>query len=128
MVQDMMRGWGRRGSDGPDLASVVREIAARCRPYHLSTVVGDRYAAGWVRERFRAEGLRYQEAEIRVPDDPTATRYLEKSVAYLEVEPLFAQGRVALLDPPPGFTPVESNRKWSSAAFSANWLLIRTPP
>src|SRR5215472_19198933 len=57
VVQDVMRGWGRRGSDGPDLESVVREIAACCRPYHVSTVVGDRYAAGWVRERFRAEGL-----------------------------------------------------------------------
>jgi len=100
VVQNVMRGWGRRGSDGPDLESVVREIAACCRPYHVSTVVGDRYAAGWVRERFRAEGLRYQEAEIRVPDDPTATRYLEKSTAYLEIEPLFAQGRVALLDHP----------------------------
>jgi len=98
VVQDVMRGWNRRGADSPDLEGMVREIAVHCRSYNVSTVIGDRYAAGWVRERFRAEGLRYQEAEIRVPDDPTAMRYLDKSLAYLEMEPFFAQGRVELLD------------------------------
>jgi hypothetical protein len=59
VVQDVMRGWGRRGRDSVDLAGVVHDIAALVRGYGLSTVFGDRYAAGWVRERFRAEGLRY---------------------------------------------------------------------
>jgi hypothetical protein len=35
-----------------------------------------------------------------VPNDPTATRYVDKSLAYLETEPLFAQGRIELLDHP----------------------------
>ncbi|MBI4179170.1 hypothetical protein HY522_07100 [bacterium] len=100
IVLDVMRGWSRRGSETLDLEGVVREIAALVKPYGLRTVIGDRYAAGWVRERFRAEGLRYEEAEIRTPNDPGATRYLEKSTAYLEVEPLFAQERLDLLDHP----------------------------
>jgi hypothetical protein len=29
-----------------------------------------------------------------VPNDPSATRYVDKSLAYLEIKPLFAQGRI----------------------------------
>lgn len=82
----------------PDRLDVVSEIAALVKRYRVSTVYGDRYAAGWVRERFRAEGIRYQEAEVRTPSDPDATRYLDKSLAYLEVEPLFSEERIELLD------------------------------
>lgn len=51
-----------------------------------------------MRERFRAEGLRYIEPELKRPNDPEATRYLDKCLAYAEVEPLCAQGRIDLLD------------------------------
>jgi len=34
---------------------------------------------------------------MRVPGDPSATRYLDKSFACLETEPIFAQARVELL-------------------------------
>ena len=88
IVQDVMRGWTSRRSETTDLEGVVREIAGIVKRYGLSTVVGDRYAAGWVRERFEAEGIRYRD-----PESDTAQ-------VYLEVEPLFAQGRIELLDHP----------------------------
>jgi hypothetical protein len=100
IVQDVMRGWRTRGTESADLEGIVKEIATICRRYRLSSVCGDRYAAQWVRERFRAEGVRYEEPEIKVPNDPGAMRYLDKSLAYLEIEPLFTQGRVDILDHP----------------------------
>jgi hypothetical protein len=100
VVHDLMRGWNRRGSEAVDLEGIVHEIAGLAKRYRVSTVHGDRYAAGWVRERFRAEGIRYREAEVRTPSDPDAIRYLDKSLAYLEVEPLFSEGRIELLDHP----------------------------
>jgi len=100
VVQDVMRTWSRTRSDTLDLEGAVREISSLVKHYHLSTVFGDRYASGWVRERFRAEGLHYQEPEMRTPGDPQATHYLDKSAAYLEIEPLFAQGNIELLDHP----------------------------
>jgi len=88
IVQDVMRGWTGRPTQSADLEGVVREMATLLKAYRLTSVIGDRYAAGWVRERFAAEGIRYHEA----------TR--DKSATYLEVEPYFAQGRVELLDHP----------------------------
>jgi hypothetical protein len=98
VVQDVMRGWSRTRSDTVDLEGAVREIAALVKRYHLCTVYGDRYASGWVRERFRAEGLRYEEPQMTQGN--TESSYLDKSRAYLEIEPLFAQGNIALLDHP----------------------------
>jgi hypothetical protein len=94
VIHDVMRGWRRRGSESIDLQGVVREIAAILRPYGLRTVVGDRYAADWVRQACRAVGVVYQEPQDR------SGGYLDRSGAYLEVEPLFAQGRIELLDHP----------------------------
>jgi hypothetical protein len=100
VVQDAIRGWQRRGNESVDLAGVVKEIATLVRRYRISTVFGDRYASGWVRERFRAEGVRFEDPELRTPGDVDSTTYLDKSRAYLESEPLFAQSRVELLDHP----------------------------
>ncbi len=86
VILDVLRGWHRVGDA---LSSVVAVIAETVRAYRISEVVGDRYAAGWVRERFADAGLRYREAD------------LDKSAAYLELEPLLAQGRLRLLDAPP---------------------------
>lgn len=88
VVQDVMRGWRRRGSEMLDLQGVVRQIASLIRPYGLAAVVGDRYGGQWIREAFRAAGLVYRESEV------------DRSGAYLEVEPLFAQGRIRVLDHP----------------------------
>ena len=88
VVQDVMRGWGRAGGQAPDLVGVVREIAAICARYRVGRVTGDRYAAEWTRQAFREAGLIYDESER------------DRSQAYLEVQPLFATGRIALLDHP----------------------------
>jgi hypothetical protein len=83
-----MRGWARRGTQAPDLGAVVKEIAELAKAFGCKGVTGDRYSGEWVRQAFREAGLAYREAE---PD---------KSTAYLSVEPLFSQGRIALLDHP----------------------------
>lgn len=88
VVQDVMKGWGRKGSQAPDLGSVVREIADVLTLYGLRTVTGDRYAGAWVRQAFAECRINYAEA------------LLDKSAAYLGVEPLFAQGTASLLDHP----------------------------
>ncbi len=86
VIQDVMRGWRRSPGKQLDLEGMVKEIASILEPYHVSFVTGDRYAAGWVRERFRAEGVYYRDTDMT------------KAEAYLESQPLFAQGRVDLLD------------------------------
>jgi hypothetical protein len=64
----------------------VEEFATVLRRYGLSKVCGDRYAAEWVTEAFRKCGITYEPA------------VKTKSEIYLEVEPLFAQCAVQLLD------------------------------
>jgi hypothetical protein len=86
IVQNVMKGWNRSKSGTMDLEGTVKQIAEILKRYKLDEITGDKYAAGWVRERFQAESLRYQDAEI------------DKSQVYLEVEPLFAQGRIEILD------------------------------
>ncbi len=98
VVQDVMRGWSRRGSESLDLEGVVREIADLVRRYYLTSVSGDRYSAGWVRTAFRAAGISYKDATVRAPDGET--KYLDKATAYLEIQPAFATQRIALLDHP----------------------------
>src|SRR5439155_26544006 len=89
VVQDVRRGWkGSRVAGETDLEAVVAEIAAILARYGLYTVLGDRYAGKWIEQAFRRAGVRYEFAEI------------DKSKAYLELEPALAQGRVALLDHP----------------------------
>ena len=41
------------------LTMSVREFAAICQGYRITTITGDRYAGEWPRERFRAHGLSY---------------------------------------------------------------------
>lgn len=86
VVQDVLRGWARRGGESPDLRVVVTEIAELVKSYDVNSVVGDRYAAGWVRQAFEAEGIQYIES------------WLTRSQAYIEALPLFSQGRLELLD------------------------------
>lgn len=88
VVQDVMKGWARVGSQAPDLAGVVQEITEILKRYRLSEVTGDRYAGAWVRQAFQEAGVIYREAEM------------DKAKAYLECEPLFAQGRIELLNHP----------------------------
>ncbi len=85
VVQDVMKGWTRAGSH---LAAVVADIARIVKAYGLAEVVGDKYAAGWVRGAFQEQGIDYRDAPK------------SKAEVYLETEPLFAQGRIEVLDHP----------------------------
>jgi hypothetical protein len=63
----------------------------------VDKVAGDRYGAAWVREAFKRHGIHYVDAQIVKDNAPI---YLDRSSAYLECEPLFASGLMALLDHP----------------------------
>ncbi len=69
-----------------DPSTVVRDIADLLRSYGIRDVVGDRYAAEWVTEAFRREGIEYRASER------------DRSAIYLDALPLFASGRVRLVD------------------------------
>jgi hypothetical protein len=65
--------------------SVVQEFATTLRDYGVTRVVGDRYGAAWVAERFEKEGIHYAPAEK------------PKSDLYRELLPAVNSGRVCLL-------------------------------
>ena len=65
---------------------MCEDFAALLSTYGLSSVVGDRYAGEWPRERFEAHGIIYE------------TSALTKSGIYKEVLPLINSARVELLD------------------------------
>jgi len=88
VVNDVIKGWSRVGTTAPDLVGVVKEIADLLRQYKISRVTGDRYAGQWVRQAFREAHILYLESER------------DRSQAYLECEPLFATGRILILDHP----------------------------
>jgi hypothetical protein len=76
----------RRPPFSPD--AVVSEYAALLATYGITTVVGDRYAGEWPRERFRAHGIQYEPSEH------------VKSDLYREVVAPINAARVELLDNP----------------------------
>jgi Terminase RNaseH-like domain len=67
---------------------VVAEAAAWLKTYHVTEAVGDRYSGEFVRELFRAEGVRYE------PTDRDKSRF------FLDLLPLCNAGKVRLLDHP----------------------------
>ena len=67
-------------------AGVIAEAADVVRPYRISSVQGDRYAAEFVTGAFRNQGIAYMPS----PKDT--------STLYLELLPLVQSGRVRLLD------------------------------
>jgi hypothetical protein len=67
---------------------VVEDFARRLAPYHIATVVGDRYAGEWPREAFRRHGLSYE-----IADSP-------RSDLYRDLLPLITSQQAALLDHP----------------------------
>ena len=93
VVHDVLKSWTRF----TDREGAVAEAAATLKRYGLAKVVGDRYAGAWVREAFKRHGITYEDALIRRDGEDT---YLDRSAAYLEVEPLFASGLISLLDHP----------------------------
>src|SRR5262249_30892244 len=99
IVHDVMKSWGRSRTGPADLGGAVKDISEVLKRYGLRSVLGDRYSAGWVVERFKAEGIRYELPEYKQPGE-VEPKYLDKSQAYLEIEPAFAVGKVELLDHP----------------------------
>ena len=73
-----------RGPCSPE--AVVVEFAAMLKAYGLSEVTGDRYAAEWPVERFRAHGITYTSSERT------------KGEIYLNALPLLNSGKAELLD------------------------------
>jgi hypothetical protein len=65
---------------------VTAELAAFCRSYGVSRVVGDRYGGVWVSSAFRSHGIAYGPAKA------------PKSELYAELLPKLNAGRVELLD------------------------------
>ena len=65
-------------------ASVVAEAAIYLKEYGLSTVTGDAYASGFMKDAFAKEGIHYIQSE------------LNRSEIYLEAIPLFATGKLEL--------------------------------
>jgi hypothetical protein len=70
----------------PELS--VEGLCKTLRDYGVSQVHGDAYGGEWIVAMFRKFGVTYRPAE------------LSKSEIYLEVLPLFTQGKVELLDVP----------------------------
>lgn len=68
--------------------AVVMEFSVLLKSYGVSTVVGDRYAGEWPRERFREHGITYEPSEKN------------KNEIYGAALPLLNSGRVELLDHP----------------------------
>jgi hypothetical protein len=97
VVQDVMKGWSKPRDSAANLEGAVAEIASIVKAYRLKVVVGDRYAKGWVREAFMRHGITYRDATTRMNGE---TVVLDRSSAYLEAEPLFAQGHIEILDHP----------------------------
>jgi hypothetical protein len=64
----------------------VTEIADILTRYGLREVHGDRYFGQWVVEAFQKAGIHYRQTDQ------------DKSVFYVGLEPLFAQGKIEIVD------------------------------
>jgi len=87
IVQDFLQGWRKSRGGTINLEGIVAEIAGTMHTHNIAAVYADHYAADWVVQSFARHGITI----IHAP---------EKSVAYLELYPLLAQGRLDLLDHP----------------------------
>ncbi|ODS55792.1 MAG: hypothetical protein ABS36_09400 [Acidobacteria bacterium SCN 69-37] len=84
VVLDVLRTW----TPPFNPSGVIAESADLSRAYGLNSTTGDRFAAGFVLEGFRVNGLTYTPSP------------LDRSGLYLELLPLMNAGRVRLLDLP----------------------------
>jgi hypothetical protein len=81
VVLDLVRGWRESNVEG-----VVGEIAAILKQYGIDELTGDKYAGAWVSSAFERHGVCYNGASK------------SRSEIYVELHPLIATGRAALLD------------------------------
>jgi hypothetical protein len=66
--------------------AVIEEYANELKRYRITTVVGDRYAGEWPRERFRIHGINYEVSD------------LNKSELYVAMLPIINSRGIDLLD------------------------------
>ena len=88
VIQAVMRGKARQGATAPDLEALVAEYCGLARRYGCAEIVGDKYAGAWVKQAVERHRMKFKYAEF------------DRSQAYLNFEPLLAQGRIELLDHP----------------------------
>jgi len=88
IVQDYLRGWKKSRNADLNLESIVGEIAAILKEYRLNQIHGDKFAAQWPVEQFKKVGVIYNQTP-----EP-------KSFYYLATEPMFATGKIEILDNP----------------------------
>ena len=69
-----------------DPENVARDFVAELAEFGLASVVGDRYAGGWVVSTFSRHGISYEHAQ------------LDKSSIYAEAAKIFAERKVDLVD------------------------------
>jgi hypothetical protein len=81
-VLDAIRAW----TPPFNPSGVLAEAAELLKAYRCTSVMGDRYAAEFVAEQFRSQGISYTASE------------LDRSALYLELLPLINAGRARLLD------------------------------
>jgi hypothetical protein len=82
VIIDCLREWPAPFSP----PAIVSELSQVLQQYHLRRCTGDRYAAAWVVEAFRAVHITYEHSE------------LTRSECYLELLPLLNSRRISLLD------------------------------
>jgi phage terminase large subunit-like protein len=82
-----LQGWKKPRGGTINLEGIVAEIAETMHAHHITAIYADHYAADWVVQAFARHGI-------------TVVHAPERSVAYLELYPLLAQGRLDLLDHP----------------------------
>ena len=95
VTQVFARRWPKPRGERVDVEGVVAEIAQVLRRYGLSKVHGDRYTADVYPAMFRRHGVEYANPTARVSGED---KYLDRSMVYLDCEPMLAQGRVRVLD------------------------------
>jgi hypothetical protein len=88
LVHDVIKGWRKKRGSNIDLESIVAEIGEIVKAYGLRECHADKYARRWPIEAFKKVGITLRETEQ------------PKSEFYLEMVPLFAQGRIEILDHP----------------------------
>ena len=87
-IQDVCKGWKKSSKSSLNLDAIVGEIADIIKRYRIIEINGDKYAGAWPIEHFRKVGVIYKQTE-----EP-------KSAYYLALEPVFAVGRIEILDHP----------------------------
>jgi hypothetical protein len=89
IVQDYTKAYRKPRGGTVDLEGIVAEIATTLKSYGITVILSDRYAGQWVPQSFARHG-------ITIDTETTP----DKTTAYLELEPVLAQGRLDLLDDP----------------------------